>query len=85
MYLLKSKDGTKENFVLYKNKVKNQLDKKIKVLRSDRGGEYESPIFYFCSQHGLYMKESHSKGNDEHKVDKFWSTTKHVRRSHFIC
>ena len=45
MYLLKSKDGTKENFVLYKNKVKNQLDKKIKVLRSDRGGEYESPIF----------------------------------------
>ena len=31
------------------------------------------------------MKESHSKGNDECNVDKFWSTTKHVRKSHFVC
>ena len=40
MYLLKSKDEAIEKFVLYKNEVKNQLNKKIKVLRSDRGGEY---------------------------------------------
>ena len=39
VYLLKSKDEAIEKFGLYKNKVENQLYKKIKVLRSDRGGE----------------------------------------------
>ena len=37
----------------YKNEVENQLNKKIKVLRSDRGGEYESPFGEFCLQHGI--------------------------------
>ena len=53
MYLLRSKDETIEKFVLYKNKVENQLNKKIKVLRSDRGGEYELPFVDFCAQHGI--------------------------------
>ena len=35
VYLLKSKDEAIEIFVLYKNEVENQLNKKIKVLRSD--------------------------------------------------
>jgi hypothetical protein len=29
-------------FKYYKNKVENQLDRKIKVIRSDRDGEYEA-------------------------------------------
>ncbi|KAL6326053.1 hypothetical protein AAG906_000928 [Vitis piasezkii] len=33
--------------------VENQLNKKIKVLRSDRGGEYESPFVDICAQHGI--------------------------------
>ena len=41
VYLLKSKDEAKEKFFLYKNEVESQLNKKIKVLRSDQGGEYE--------------------------------------------
>ena len=53
MYLLKSKDGAIENFVLYKNKVENQLNKKIKVLRSDRGGKYESLFVDVYAQHGI--------------------------------
>ena len=53
MYLHKSKDETIEKFVLFKNEVENQLNKKIKVLRSDRGGEYESPFFDVCAQHGI--------------------------------
>ena len=32
VYLLKSKDEVLKKFVLYKNKVKNQLNKKIKVI-----------------------------------------------------
>ena len=35
VYLLKSKDEAIEKFVLYKSEVENQLDKKIKLLRSD--------------------------------------------------
>lgn len=53
VYLLKSKDEMIEKFVLYKNEVENQLNKKIKVLRSDRGGEYEAPFAEFSAQHGI--------------------------------
>ena len=51
--MLKSKDEAIEKFVLYKNEVENQLNKKIKVIRSDRGGEYESPFGEFYVQHGI--------------------------------
>ena len=53
VYLLKSKDEVIEKFVLHKNKVENQLNKKIKVLRSDRGGEYELSFVDVCAQHGI--------------------------------
>ena len=53
VYLLKSKDEAIDKFILYKNEVENQLNKKIKVVRSDRGGEYVSPFAEFCSQHGI--------------------------------
>ena len=53
VYLLKSKDEVIEKFVLYKNEIENQLNKKIIVLRSDRGGEYESSFVDVCAQHGI--------------------------------
>ena len=53
MYLLKSKDEAIEKFVLYKNEVENQFNKKIKVLISDRGSEYESPFVDVCARHGI--------------------------------
>jgi hypothetical protein len=42
IYLMKHKYETFENFKEFHNQVKNQLDRKIKHLRSDRGGEYLS-------------------------------------------
>ena len=54
VYLLKVKiNEAIEKFVLNKNEVENQLNKNMKVLRSDRGGEYESPFVDFCAQHGI--------------------------------
>ena len=53
VYLLKSKGEAIEKFVLYKHEVENQLNRKIKVLRSDRGGEYESPFVDLCTQHEI--------------------------------
>ena len=97
VYLLKSKDEAIEKFVLYKNEVENQLNKKIKVLKRDRSGEYESPFVDVCAQHGIinetttpYSPQSNGVAerknrNDECNVDKLWHTTKHVRRNHFVC
>lgn len=40
VYLLKSKDEVLSKFLIYKAVVENQLNRKIKVLHSDKGGEY---------------------------------------------
>ncbi|GJW43256.1 putative reverse transcriptase domain-containing protein [Tanacetum coccineum] len=54
VYLLKSKDQAFETFKIYKAEVENQRDKKIQILRSDRGGEYFSSEFsFYCESHGL--------------------------------
>ena len=45
VYLLRNKDEVGENFSIYKNEVENQLGKKIKKLRTNRGREYESNMF----------------------------------------
>jgi transposase InsO family protein len=54
MYLLKSKDEASHYFKTYKAEVENQLERKIKRLRSDRGGEYFSCDFSdFCVEHSI--------------------------------
>ncbi|GJR84169.1 retrotransposon protein, putative, ty1-copia subclass [Tanacetum coccineum] len=45
VYLLKHKHEVFERFKVFKNEVENQLEKTIKALRSDRGGEYISQKF----------------------------------------
>ena len=41
VYLLRNKDEAMDAFIRYKNEVENQLSKKIKRLRFDKGGDYE--------------------------------------------
>ena len=54
VYLMKHKDEVFDKFKLYKSIVENQKKKKIKILRSDRGGEYFLAIFTsFCEEHGI--------------------------------
>ena len=54
IYLLKSKDEALHYFKIYKAEVENQLERKIKHLRSDRGGEYFSNAFdLFCEEHSI--------------------------------
>nr|GEX76348.1 hypothetical protein [Tanacetum cinerariifolium] len=45
VYLLKHKHEVFETFKVFQKKVENQLGKTIKLLRSDRGGEYMSQEF----------------------------------------
>ena len=54
VYLLQTKDEALDYFKIYKAKVENQLERKIKHLRSDHGGEYFPKIFdEFCEEHGI--------------------------------
>jgi transposase InsO family protein len=54
VYLLKSKYKALHYFKTYKAEVENQLERKIKRLRSNRGGEYFSGDFSdFCVEHGI--------------------------------
>jgi transposase InsO family protein len=54
VYLIKIKDEALRYFKIYKAEIENQLEKKIKRLRSDRGGEYFSNDFSkFCAMHGI--------------------------------
>ena len=52
--LLKHKDEAFEKFQAFKALVENESDRKIKCLRSNRGGEFNSDEFFeFCEQHGI--------------------------------
>ena len=58
VYLLRSKDEALEKFMHYKNEVENQLGRRIKVIRSDRGGEYDAPFDRLCQEHGIIHQTS---------------------------
>jgi hypothetical protein len=54
IYFLKTKDEVFSRFQEFKALVENQTGKKIKVLRSDNGGEYTSKEFEgFCKEAGI--------------------------------
>jgi transposase InsO family protein len=54
IYLLRTKDEALDYFKIYKAEVENQLERKIKRLRSNHAGEYFPKIFdEFCEEHGI--------------------------------
>jgi hypothetical protein len=73
VHLLKSKDEALHYFKTYKAEVENQFERKIKRLRSDRGGEYFLGDFSdFCVEHGIIHERTppylpRSNGVDERK------------------
>jgi transposase InsO family protein len=59
VYLLKTKDDALNCFKTYKAKVENQIEKKIKCFRSDRGGESFSNEFdLFCVEHRVISERT---------------------------
>ncbi|KAA0037272.1 gag/pol protein [Cucumis melo var. makuwa] len=54
LYLMEHKSEALEKFKEYKTEVENLLSKKIKILRSDRGGEYVDLRFQdYMIEHGI--------------------------------
>jgi hypothetical protein len=56
IYLFKNKDESLEIFKHYKNKVENQFNETIKVIKSDRGGEHEHHLVNYVPKMILSTK-----------------------------
>ncbi|GJV42569.1 retrotransposon protein, putative, ty1-copia subclass [Tanacetum coccineum] len=70
VYLIKHKSAnTIEMFKRYQNEVENQLGKKIKVLRSDRGGEYLSIKFFDHLKNCGIVSQQLSPISTHHKTE----------------
>ena len=59
IYLLKSKDEALHYFKIYKAEVGNQLERKIKHLRSDRGGEHFSNVLSYSVRNTTSFMRGH--------------------------
>jgi hypothetical protein len=61
VYLMRNKDESFDMFKKYKTEVENQKDRRIKILRSDRGGEYFLQEFtIYCEENRLIHQRSAS-------------------------
>ena len=59
VYLLRSKDEAFDAFKHYKSEVENQKERKIKILRNDRGDEYFPDEFVnFCEEFGIIHQKN---------------------------
>ena len=59
VYLLKSKDEALNYFKIYKAEVENQLEKKIKRLRSDRGENISQMSFLSFARSMILLVRGH--------------------------
>jgi transposase InsO family protein len=59
VFFLKNKSEDFENFKIYKKMVENEMDSRIKCLRSDNEREFTSKEFMdYCNNHGIKMQFS---------------------------
>jgi transposase InsO family protein len=69
VYLLKTKDETLNYFKTYKAKDENELEKKIKRFRFDRGGRYFSNEFnLFSAEHGVIHERTPPYSSQSNEV-----------------
>ena len=66
---MKYKDETFKKFKSFKALIENELDCRIKCLRSDRAGEFTSDDFFnFCEEHGIRKEFSAARTRQQNGV-----------------
>jgi hypothetical protein len=69
VFFLKNKSEAFENFKIYKEMVENEMDSRIKCLRSDNGGEFTSTQFMdYYSIHGIKRQFSVARTTQQNGV-----------------
>ena len=68
IYLMKHKSETFEQFKEFHSEVENHRNKKIKFLRSDRGGEYLSYVFGLHLRQCGIVSQLKAPGTPQHNV-----------------
>ena len=68
--LLRNKDEAFDMFLSYKAEVENQLDRKIKRIRSDRGGGEYIPLNDYCENEGIIHETTPPYSLESNEVDK---------------
>ena len=78
LYMLRSKDEAPEAFKVFKVEVEKQCEKQIKIVRSDRGGEYygrytkngqaPGPFARFLQEHGIVTQYTMPGSLDQNGV-----------------
>lgn len=54
VYIIKTKDEALTKFRVFKTQVENESSYKLKMLRTDRGGEFNSQLFNdYCRKEGV--------------------------------
>ena len=74
VYLLRNKDEAFGMFLSYKDEVENQLNRKIKMIRSDRGGEY-IPLNDYYENEGIINEVTPSYSPESNGVTKIKNRT----------
>jgi transposase InsO family protein len=76
IYFLRNKSEVFERFKDFKTLVENQTEKRIKVLRTDNGGEFRGKEFYhFSKQCGIARKNTKPYTPQENGVDERMNET----------
>ena len=78
LYMLHKKSETLDAFKIFKAEVEKQCEKKIKIMRSDRGGEYygrytedgqaPGPFTKFLQEHGIVAQYTMPSSPDQNGV-----------------
>ena len=66
---LKKKSEAFEHFVMFKEMVENETDLKIKMLRSNNGGEFTSnELWSYCEEQGIRRQFSATRTPQQNSV-----------------
>ena len=78
LYLLRTKDEALDAFKVFKAEIEKQCEKQIKIVRSDRGGEYygrytengQAPGLFakFLQEHEIVVQYTMSGSSDQNGV-----------------